>query len=121
MKLLYSVLGAGARGSVFGARLTLKGHPVELLNRTPDHSKAIKEQGGLICHLDQQKHRIPLQADLVARAKAVDVFLFSLRLIKLKKRRRICLQIFDLPISSHCKTGWVTGSKLLLILGSIKL
>ena len=40
-------------GSVFGARLALKGHSVELLNRTPDHSKAIKEQGGLICHLDQ--------------------------------------------------------------------
>ena len=65
-------------GSVFGARLALKGHSVELLNRTPDHSKAIKEQGGLICHLDQQKHLIPLQADLVARAKAVDVvFIFT--------------------------------------------
>ena len=57
-------------GSVFGARLALKGHFIELLNRTPDHAKAIKEQGGLICHLDQQKHLILLQADLVVRAKA---------------------------------------------------
>ncbi|HCV87253.1 MAG TPA: hypothetical protein DGB85_11810 [Deltaproteobacteria bacterium] len=78
MKLNYSVLGAGAMGSVFGARLALKGHFVELLNRTPDHAKAIKEQGGLICHLDQQKHLILLQADLVVRAKAVDmVFIFT--------------------------------------------
>ena len=38
MKLKYSVLGAGAMGSVFGARLALKGHSIELLNRTPDHA-----------------------------------------------------------------------------------
>ena len=56
MKLSYSVLGAGAMSSVFGARLALRGHFVELLNPTPDHAKAIKEQGGLICHLDQLKY-----------------------------------------------------------------
>ncbi|MEK9667397.1 MAG: ketopantoate reductase family protein [Deltaproteobacteria bacterium] len=78
MKLKYSVLGAGAMGSVFGARLALQGHPVELLNRTPDHAQAIKEQGGLICHLDKQKHLITLQADLVTKAKPADVvFLFT--------------------------------------------
>ena len=65
-------------GSVFGARLALKGHSVELLNRTPDHAQAIKEQGGLICHLDNQKYLIPLQADLVTNANSADVvFLFT--------------------------------------------
>ena len=65
-------------GSVFGARLAIQGHPVELLNRTPDHAQAIKEQGGLICHLDKQKHLITLQADLVTKAKPADVvFLFT--------------------------------------------
>ncbi|MEC8544480.1 MAG: 2-dehydropantoate 2-reductase N-terminal domain-containing protein, partial [SAR324 cluster bacterium] len=78
MKLKYSVLGAGAMDSVFGARLALRGHPVELLNRTFDHAQAIKEQGGLICHLDKQKHLIPLQADLVTNANSTDVvFLFT--------------------------------------------
>ena len=65
-------------GSVFGARLALKGHSVELLNRTPDHAQAIKEPGGLICHLDNQKYLIPLQVDLVTNANCADVvFLFT--------------------------------------------
>ena len=72
-------------GSVFGARLALQGHPVELLNRTPDHANAIKEQGGLICHLDKQKHLIPLQADLVTNANSADVVYLFTKTHQIKK------------------------------------
>ena len=78
MKLRYSVLGAGAMGSVFGARLALQGHSVELLNRATDYAKAIKAQGGFICHLGKRKHLVFLQADLVTNNNSADVvFLFT--------------------------------------------
>ena len=75
MKLRYSVLGAGAMGSVFGAKLALQGNSVELLNRSPEHAQAIARQGGLRCHFDGHTQLVPIQANVVAHAQPADVVL----------------------------------------------
>lgn len=41
----FAVLGAGALGSLFGARLAAAGHPVTLLARADDHVDAVRERG----------------------------------------------------------------------------
>ena len=71
------MLGAGAMGLVFGARLALQGHSVELLIRVTDHAKAIKAQGGFICHLGKRKHLVFLKADLVTNNNSTDVVFLS--------------------------------------------
>ncbi|MCB1637716.1 MAG: 2-dehydropantoate 2-reductase [Thiothrix sp.] len=73
MTLRYSILGAGAMGSVFGARLALAGFPVELLNRSPAHGNAIRAQGGLKARIGDRQHLIPLSAVTVAEAGEADV------------------------------------------------
>jgi 2-dehydropantoate 2-reductase len=72
MGIRYSVLGAGAMGSVFGARLHLAGYEVELLNRSPQHSLAIAEHG-LRAHLDGRTHIVDIPACLVDQAASADV------------------------------------------------
>lgn len=71
-QLRYSILGAGAMGSVFGARLHLAGFKVELLNRTAAHSEAIKAKG-LLVNLDGKQHRIDIAACTVEHARPADV------------------------------------------------
>lgn len=74
MSLRYSILGAGAMGSAFGARLRLAGFEVELLNRSPEHSAAIKTNG-LQAEIDGQQHQIDIAACTVARAASADVII----------------------------------------------
>ncbi|MEZ5480306.1 MAG: 2-dehydropantoate 2-reductase [Thiolinea sp.] len=70
--LRYSVLGAGAMGSVFGARLRLAGFEVELLNRSPAHSEAIRANG-LQATLDGTRHTLDIAATTVDQARPADV------------------------------------------------
>ncbi|MEZ5534359.1 MAG: 2-dehydropantoate 2-reductase [Thiolinea sp.] len=72
MSLRYSILGAGAMGSVFGARLRLAGFEVELLNRSPEHSEAIRAHG-LQADIGEQRHTIAIDACTVEQAQAADV------------------------------------------------
>ena len=72
MGIRYSVLGAGAMGSAFGARLHLAGFEVELLNRSPAHGKAIGKNG-LLAHIDGKSQRIDIPACTVERARSADV------------------------------------------------
>ena len=72
MGIRYTVLGAGAMGSVFGARLHLAGCDVELLNRSPEHSQAIRNNG-LLAHIDGQSHKIDMPACTVDQARPADV------------------------------------------------
>ena len=72
MGVRYSVLGAGAMGSVFGARLHLAGCEVELLNRSPEHSQAIRKNG-LLAHIDGKSLQIDIPACTVDRARGADV------------------------------------------------
>ena len=74
--LRYSVLGAGAIGSIFGARLQLAGNEVELLNRSPEHSLAIK-QNGLLAHIDGKSQRIEISACSVDQASPADVVIMA--------------------------------------------
>jgi len=77
MGIRYSVLGAGAMGSVFGARLQLAGCEVELLNRSPEHSQAIRKNG-LLAHIDGKSHHIDIPACTVDRARSADaVIIFT--------------------------------------------
>ncbi len=77
MGIRYAVLGAGAMGSVFGARLHLAGCEVELLNRSPEHSQAIRKNG-LLAHIDGKSHRIDIPACIVDRARSADaVIIFT--------------------------------------------
>ncbi len=77
MGIRYSVLGAGAMGSVFGARLQLAGCEVELLNRSPEHSQAIRKNG-LLAHIDGKSHRIHIPACTVDHARCADaVIIFT--------------------------------------------
>jgi len=46
-KTYYTVVGAGNGGKAMAAHLALKGFPVTLYNRTPEHIAAIKERGGI--------------------------------------------------------------------------
>ena len=61
----YTILGAGALGSVFGARLALAGHRVQLLTRSPAHPKAIR-QDGLLFECDGVQHRVAVDAGQTA-------------------------------------------------------
>ena len=72
MAIRYAVLGAGAMGSVFGARLHLAGHEVELLNRSPEHSRAIRKNG-LAADIDGTIHHIDIPVSTVDRAREADV------------------------------------------------
>lgn len=72
MSIRYAVLGAGAMGSVFGARLQLAGCEVELLNRSPEHSQAIRKSG-LLAHIEGKSQRIDIRASTVNRARGADV------------------------------------------------
>ena len=71
----YSILGAGAMGSVFGAKLAMRGHSVELLTRSPEHPEAIRRQGGLRCRFDGQEAVVPLNAEQVEQAHEAEVVL----------------------------------------------
>lgn len=75
MSLRYSILGAGAMGSAFGARLSLAGFAVELLNRSPQHSTAINNNNGLLANIDGQQHLITIAATTVAQASPADVII----------------------------------------------
>lgn len=59
-------------GSVFGARLHLAGCEVELLNRSPEYSQAIRENG-LLAHIDGKSHKIDIPACTVEQASPADV------------------------------------------------
>ena len=72
MGIRYSILGAGAMGSVFGARLHLGGYEVELLNRSAEHSQAIRKNG-LQAQIDGQSHNIDIPACTVDQAHLADV------------------------------------------------
>ncbi len=72
MSIRYSVLGAGAMGSAFGARLCLHGYAVELLNRSVAHSAAIK-RNGLQATLDGESYTLDIAATTVTQASPADV------------------------------------------------
>jgi len=72
MTVRYAVLGAGAMGSVFGARLHLAGFEVELLSRSPGHSRAIQENG-LAADIDGKSHCIDIPISTVDRARKAEV------------------------------------------------
>jgi 2-dehydropantoate 2-reductase len=72
MGIRYTVLGAGAMGSVFGARLHLAGCDVELLNRSPEHSQAIRNNG-LLAHIDGKSHKIDIPVCTVDQARPADI------------------------------------------------
>ncbi len=59
-------------GSAFGARLHLAGCEVELLNRSPEHSQVIRNNG-LLAHIDGKSHRIDIPACTVDQARPADV------------------------------------------------
>lgn len=59
-------------GSVFGARLHQAGCQVELLNRSPEHSQAICNNG-LLAHIDGQSYKIDIPACTVDQAHPADV------------------------------------------------
>lgn len=63
----YTILGAGALGSVFGARLALAGYRVQLLTRSAAHPDAITRDG-LIFEADGVQHRVSLDAAQTANA-----------------------------------------------------
>ena len=81
----YAILGAGAMGSVLGARLHLGGCEVELLSRSPEHPRAIAERG-LLAHIDGTTHRLDIPACTVDKASRADVVIVfdknNLRLLK---------------------------------------
>lgn len=75
MTLRYSILGAGAMGSAFGARLSLAGYAVELLNRSPAHSAAIHANHGLRANIDGEQQLIDIAATTVEHASPADVII----------------------------------------------
>lgn len=68
----YAILGAGAMGSVFGARLARGGLAVELLARNAAHIDTINHNG-LVATLDGERMVLPVKACQVADAAAADV------------------------------------------------
>jgi len=59
----FLVYGAGALGSLFGAKLTLAGHRVTLLGR-PAHVEAIRERGLLVTGLTEARVELEAVSDL---------------------------------------------------------
>jgi len=90
MSMRYSILGAGAMGSVFGARLHLAGFDVELLNRSKQHSEAIKSNG-LEATIDGYKHTIDISACTVEKARIADV------VILFTKTHQIEMALHNMP------------------------
>jgi len=90
MSIRYAILGAGAMGSVLGARLHLGGCRVELLNRSPQHPRAIAENG-LLAHIDGNTQRLEIAASTVERASRADV------VIIFTKTHQIDAALRDLP------------------------
>lgn len=77
MSLSYSILGSGAMGSAFGARLRLAGLEVELLYRSPGQSDTINKHG-LMAEIDGHSHRVDVAARPVEQASAADaIILFT--------------------------------------------
>ena len=70
----YVILGAGALGSVFGARLAMAGHRVQLLTRSSAHPEAIRAKG-LLFEADGVQHRVALDAAQTPDAGAARVVL----------------------------------------------
>ncbi len=68
-----AILGAGALGSLIGARLALHGHDVQLLMRNPVHLEAIRENG-LALTMAGVTQTVPIRACLPSDAvEPVDV------------------------------------------------
>ncbi len=64
------IVGAGAMGCLFGARLALAGHAVTLIDVSLPHIDAINRHG-LRLHADDGAHIVPLHACLAADATIV--------------------------------------------------
>lgn len=90
MSLRYSILGSGAMGSAFGARLRLAGLEAELLYRSPGQSDTIN-RNGLMAEIDGQSHHINVTARTVDQASAADV------IILLTKSHQIDTALNSLP------------------------
>lgn len=72
----YTILGAGAVGSVFGGLLARAGHKVQLVNRSAETSRAIADKG-LRLELDQGQvtcHPTAVQPSRACPARVVMVF-----------------------------------------------
>lgn len=83
MNIRYSILGAGAMGTAFGARLHLAGFDVELLNRSSAQSHAI-QQHGLRATLDGQQHTLNTPATTVEQASPADVVIIFTKSFQIK-------------------------------------
>ena len=83
MNINYSILGAGAMGTAFGARLTLAGFNVELLNRSPAQSQAIAKHG-LLATLNGQQHTLKIAATTVEKANPADVVIIFTKSFQIK-------------------------------------
>ncbi len=103
--LRYAVLGAGAMGSVFGARLARGGYPVELLARNRDHIDAINANG-LVANLDGERLTLPLRACAVAEASPADV------VIAFTKSYQLADALRELPPA-------LSGARILVLLNGL--
>ena len=83
MNINYSILGAGAMGTAFGARLTLAGFNVELLNRSPAQSQAIAKHD-LRATINGQQHTLKIAATTVALARPADVVIIFTKSFQIK-------------------------------------
>jgi len=84
MNIRYSILGAGAMGTAFGARLKLAGFEVELLNRAPAHSQAFKQRG-LLATLNGKQHTLDISATTVDNASPADVVIIFTKSFQIKE------------------------------------
>lgn len=90
------VLGAGAVGSLFGARLFAAGESVELVGR-PDHVAAIRARGLRILNRTEEVFRIPAREDLPV-GESPDAILLTVKTYDVRSAAAALARAYPRPI-----------------------
>jgi len=89
------VVGAGAVGSLFGARLFAAGESVELVGR-PDHVEAIRERGLRILNRTEEVFRVPARTQLPV-GESPDAILLTVKAFALRSAAAAVARAFPRP------------------------
>jgi 2-dehydropantoate 2-reductase len=89
------VVGAGAVGSLFGARLFAAGHSVALVGR-PDHVAAIREHGLRVRNGTEEVFRVPARTELSA-GEGADAVLLTVKTFDLPSASAALARAFRRP------------------------
>jgi 2-dehydropantoate 2-reductase len=92
------VVGAGAVGSLFGARLFAAGQSVELVGR-PDHVAAIRERGLRVMNRTEEVFRVPARTQLPV-GESPDAILLTVKTFDLPSAAAALARAFPRPIAT---------------------